>query len=430
MLGSSYLKINENESFKKRCLTDNHNLNYVAICLNSKCQNNMACPKCLVTKHSECKDDLLFIEDVFQENTSAVLSTKNFTDLKVLYEKIQRIDLVNIDKDSLLSEINKNFTSVIDKFTVKLNDLKNNLVTIINDKFSTESSSLLEVDSFLKYNVLKVFLMELGLGENQPEFYECLSEENKSILQWAKTATNEEKVNFLKSYDTYIRKDMIDYYKKIYLYSQMQKEGELMKKIHSIFDELNTFLDEKLSWNNISLVKYGARIFKFDSNKKSNLIELDSTGLKAKKTTTPGYDAIIGDIKLTKGSEIVKWQLVLHGLEANDIHTENQWICFGIIQEDLVNSVPGLGNFPYNRCIGYSTFNQSYNIIVENGVLQRFLNDDVIEMMFDSEKGCFEIFNLTNNFQAHHNNLNLNIVYYPFVILYAPGNCVELKFKI
>jgi hypothetical protein len=430
MYNPSYLKINEKESLKSRCLRDSHNLNYVAVCLNTKCQDNMVCPKCLISKHIECKDDLLFIEDVFGENTSAILSTRNFVDLKVLYEKIIRIDLVNIDKDSLIMEINKNFTNVIDKFTVKLNDLKNNLVTIINDKFSSEISLVKEVDSFLKYGILREFLRELGLGEDRPEFNKFLSEENKTILQWAKTATNEEKVSFLKNYDTYIRKDMIDYYKKIYLYSQMQREGELMKKINSIFDELNTFLDEKLSWNNLSLMKYETSSFKFHTNRKSSLIELDSTGLRAKKTLTAGYDAIIGNIKLTKGSELVKWEVVLHGLEANDIHTENQWICFGIVEEDLVNSVPGLANFPYSRCIGYSTFNQSYNIIVENGVLQRFLNDDVIEMMFDSEKGFFEILNLTNNFKAQHINLNLNIVYYPFVILYAPGNCVELKFKL
>lgn len=428
MLKNSINSLQEN-ILTNRCTLEKHNLDYVAVCLNVNCKSNLACPKCLIYKHSNCQESILFIEDVFQENTSSILSISNFNDIKVLHEKIKSIKKEKVDKDYLLREINSRFTKIIDNFTVKLNDLKNNLTNIINEKLTLDFDVTKDVNSFLKFNILKIFLCEMGLKENKEDYYKFADDDSKAIIQWSKTSTHEEKVNFLKNYDSFIRKDLIEYYKNFNLYSQMQKDGDFMKRLNLIFDELKSFLDEKLSWNNLSLIKYGTKNFMFDKNKKSKSIGLDHSSFKATKIHSHGYDAVLGDLKLTKGHEIIKWKLILNGLEANDVHSENQWIFFGIVEEQQLNTISSFESFPYSKCIGYSTFNQSYNIIVENGLLQTFLNDDVIELTFDSEKGCFEILNSSNDLKAYNNNLNLNSVYYPFVILYAPGNSVELKFS-
>lgn len=425
---------------KMRCKTQSHKLAIAAICLNDKCLDKLSCPKCLVIFHSNCKDNLLFLDDILDDNIDGIILNTKFKEFKAFYDKYNTIPKGThiLDQNSkLIADINNKVNSFLDILVTKVNDIRDNLLNILSEKMVGDNDTVdRAVSSYLKLDELKEILAEMAnigtLNKSQSEHPELSISNGFNNSQITLNSSNlvninsdgEEKLKkFVENYDFSLKKEINELNKKISLYSQTQNNGELVNRLEAIFTEIRNFLDQKFSINNMIFVK---NKFTFNINKRSNLIELTENNTKAKKVSQCSYSSVIADCQMSRSKGIVKWQLIISGLEACKDHSENQWVNFGIVDEKYTGSND---SFPYDKCIGYSTFNQAYKVSIIKGKLENPLNNLIIELVYDPERAVFEIRNSKNDFKAMASNLDNTITYYPFVILYGPGNTAKLVFE-
>jgi hypothetical protein len=408
-----------NEIRKIKCKNDNHKSSVVAICLNrGECKKSpLACCKCLLQFHSKCEHNLLFLEDLVENNLESILSIQKFREFTYFVKELEHFRLTDenfsnlekinseLENETFYNEINNKINSFLDIIITKINDLKESLNLTVSESLR----------SFQEFNINKekILLNSMKLNELK-KLLELVSNDPSS----------EDKItNFIDNYELYINSEVAEFSKKLNIYQQHFKKGSLMKKLDQNFSELKTFMDQKFS---ISSLLDSYKSFTFSNERKAKSIELSENKTKATKVSEIGYHGLCADMILNSNSGIVKWQFLLLGLEACREHSENQWVNFGIVEEKYANSNE---IFPYDKSYGYSTFNQNYKMTSVAGKLENPLNNTKIYCIFDPTRKTFEMYDEKRRFIAENIDLDMSVNYFPFAILYGVGNAIQLKFQ-
>lgn len=381
-----------------KCKISNHNSFFIAVCLYD---NVLICGKCIISNHSKCSDNLLFLEDLFDDNIDNIIALKKFKNYYHTYQKY----LVLIEDLS------------------KCNSLKINDVTTV---FDNKINSYLDI-IVARFNQLRDDLSNhLGLEKEETKDANKISESFN--LRELKVIVNEilsgldsaDKLNyFLKLFDNIIEKETNEIELKTNTKMKLKNYQDVIKKLDSNFCELKNFIEKKFCLDALLSIKQNLI---FDENKSSISIDFSENKTRATKKGNSSYTVALVDLKLNNLSGQVKWQMILSGLEETSLHSENQWITFGIVSEKKINNRQE--NFPYIESIGYSTYNQSYGVIVKSGSLLN-PNGSTVNFLFDSNRKVVEFSN--QNFFAYA-DLNLtDELYYPYVVLYGSGNSVKIQ---
>lgn len=388
--------INEKQRVKK-CII--HKSKIVALCSNDKCHLTRACCKCLVNEHNKCSDFIIFLEDIVEKNVESFLRNSQLrnnyiiSDIEKLIPNKSELQKLN---SQLVERVNLKFDNILDHLIMKINDNRINLINFVKIPEEQVTENIIDI---FKFDEMKPFFLE--------DFYiEMEENELKSLIN--------EKL-------TTISKELRLHNKKLQFYNKTTEYNELLNKLDNNYKELKSQIDNLFTLKNLYLIN---QPITFSSIKKSASVTLSENKLLIRKITKNGYNACIIDIPLTQSSEKITWKIRLTGLSKTNDHSENQWINFGIIQENLIN----LDNFNYSQCVGYTTFNQIYNMNKSINNLTGNLENIVLEFFYD--RGNFEITSKSQNFKITNTNLNFDksVTYYPFVVLYSVGNSAELLF--
>jgi len=193
-------------------------------------------------------------------------------------------------------------------------------------------------------------------------------------------------------------------------------EKKVLEKITKIVDES---IEEKFSQltKKIAISTRQTLRWKWDASKKSSAIILseDNTLITKNSEKVNCCSAICGDQALNTG--VHKWLLKV----STPNNANGQWVIFGIYCTDLkVN----WENFAYQYAIGFSTFNQPYQMKSINSF--KYSEGTTYECVLDFENDRFYITS-SGTIICQKKGIK-GKTYYPFCILYSRGNSVKLSF--
>lgn len=382
-------------AMRRKCKT--HKCSVVALCIKDQCTNILACPRCLITFHSFCQNELVFLDDIEEENIDSLLTLKVFNEHLGINEKLKGLPKnveVAQQNRTLIDEINKQFDQFLEFTTTKINDCRCSFIDMVS--MTEECGIPNNLSTVMKLDEFKSFFM--NTNENAAD------ENNLKVVIGDNVKIISSELDMLK--------------KHLNTYEKAKDHGRILENLDHHLISLKETIDSKLLKNKLMTER---TFFGFDTFRKSTSIEISEDLKTARKTKLRGYHSAIMDIQLKKGCGIARWKLRLGGLEQTADHSSNQWINVGLIESNLSKDNE---NFQYEKCYGYTTFNQSYNMTIINKI-EGSLTNIILDFSYDSNTGLFQISNDSKYFKAVA-TLSIYNTYYPFVLLYAPGNYVEL----
>jgi len=218
-----------------------------------------------------------------------------------------------------------------------------------------------------------------------------------------------------------INRDLCTLFEQINSNKEADKNLEdIAKNINSFtqyYTEINTqpFEDLKASLNFTNFDRTPFRLWSWHPDVKSSFIGLESGNMIAQKQSdSPAYTtAVLGTLALSKGCH--RWDIELQTRDE-----ENSWICFGIIETQLVRKVT---NFPYSQAMGIDTYGRLHNMESE-GLMVNYDNK-IYSCELDMDNGVFTISYQGTVIARQDKNIKGKIVV-PFGTLGEPGNWLRL----
>lgn len=376
------------DSNKFKCKS--HKSTLVCFCLHSSCTNRMCCSKCIAFNHPTCEQNFIFIEDIKEKKIDSFLrlsiTTAIFTE-----SEINSMSQTDDTPGNMNEMVAMQFSNFLDQFSNKLMEFQEQL----EERVAQDMNTVDYVDKIKRV---------LGLDH----FTQVLEAQDASQLE-----KELDELDLINNIDV-IKDNLYEMKEEM---SSSVNRFEVQKSLSTAFDNILKQLSKNLSMQNL----FDKKKARFDASLTSTKIELFGDNMQAIKDGNLSYTGTLLNFEMEPMSGIYKWSLQMGGLSVTQSHTDNQWICFGIVSKEYWGN---LENFNYSNTIGISTFFQLYgNIKITNNQINKVFEDKIFNCIYDSNKGAFSII-FKDKFLAEAEVKSG--VYKPFVILYGTGNTVKI----
>ena len=368
----------------QKCQIEKHNQNlFIGFCIDQNCKNRnkLLCSECIFDEH--LKHDMIRIREINKEI------------LKNIEKENQNI--------SLIKEFNEEIKKLEEIYHLKIEELKKNIISIIEQKtnsFITNNLKVLKQSSKMKLDKNLI-----NINENYP--INSLDKQIK-ISNLINTMKEDEK-NIKEKFDkSYIQK-LIEANRENFIKKKENIEKIIVTIITNNFNEnnnLNLFIEINNPWTN-TIFKYSNK-FLYTLKDNNNLIE---------KTSETDFIHIVRSQHELKEGKIYKIEFYINYTKGNDLD-----VGFGTIN---LCETQGWLRCEEGICIcnkglfinGVNSINDN-NFILENNIKIIFI------LNFKEEKKFFEIYK--NEEKIGKFGFDLKNVY-ALVAIRSIGNSVRIK---
>ena len=368
----------------QKCQIEKHNQNlFIGFCIDQNCKNRnkLLCSECIFDEH--LKHDMIRIREINKEI------------LKNIEKENQNI--------SLIKEFNEEIKKLEETYHLKIEELKKNIISIIEQKtnsFITNNLKVLKQSSKMKLDKNLI-----NINENYP--INSLDKQIK-ISNLINTMKEDEK-NIKEKFDkSYIQK-LIEANRENFIKKKENIEKIIVTIITNNFNEnnnLNLFIEINNPWTN-TIFKYSNK-FLYTLKDNNNLIE---------KTSETDFIHIVRSQHELKEGKIYKIEFYINYTKGNDLD-----VGFGTIN---LCQTQGWLRCEEGICIcnkglfinGVNSINDN-NFILENNIKIIFI------LNFKEEKKFFEIYK--NEEKIGKFGFDLKNVY-ALVAIRSIGNSVRIK---
>lgn len=368
----------------QKCQIEKHNQNlFIGFCIDQNCKNRnkLLCSECIFDEH--LKHDMIRIREINKEI------------LKNIEKENQNI--------SLIKEFNEEIKKLEEIYHLKIEELKKNIISIIEQKtnsFITNNLKVLKQSSKMKLDKNLI-----NINENYP--INSLDKQIK-ISNLINTMKEDEK-NIKEKFDkSYIQK-LIEANRENFIKKKENIEKIIVTIITNNFNEnnnLNLFIEINNPWTN-TIFKYSNK-FLYTLKDNNNLIE---------KTSETDFIHIVRSQHELKEGKIYKIEFYINYTKGNDLD-----VGFGTIN---LCQTQGWLRCEEGICIcnkglfinGVNSINDN-NFILENNIKIIFI------LNFKEEKKFFEIYK--NEEKIGKFGFDLKNVY-ALVAIRSIGNSVRIK---